>query len=115
MKQIEADKHYYNNTFEIKDGILRVDRVYMVDEYRFTQEHYKKLDEIYKTLPQFQGYNGVPYWFGTEEDEFHLWVSFEPSGLQFGGKLQLKDFRNWEEIFHNLLLTADFPYKYLDK
>ncbi|MCY6960253.1 hypothetical protein [Clostridium brassicae] len=113
MNIIIEDEHYYNNTYDIDNGILFIDRVYMVDEYKFNEDTYKKLENIYKSLPGYiENPTSVYCWYGDEGkgDKFYLLVSFEPSGLQFIGKLHLDCFIKWEEKFN--VLIADFPFKY---
>ncbi len=112
LKLIE-NIHYYNNSFKVTNEVLFIDRVYMFDEYEFTQDDYKNLDIIFNKLPYFIGYTPCATWFGEDDkDEFWLWVSFEPSGLQFCGNLKLEDFKLWENNFHKLVENYNFPFKY---
>ena len=102
--------HYYNNTFAVVDGNVKIDRIYQIDESAFTERDYEKLGEIYKGLPGFFGdRHGCPYWYG-HDDEFHLTVSFEPVGLQLTGLLEQNEFERWERAFHTSLENAGFPY-----
>jgi len=41
------------------------------------------------------GDNGIPYWFGFNEDEKHISASVEPSGLQFSGLLDNSEWVIW--------------------
>ena len=110
MSLIEGKHYYDNNYLTAVNGIVKIDRVYKVDESMFTECDYDKLGEIYKELPGFIGdYFGCPYWYGLDY-EFYLTISFEPVGLQLTGLLYQNEFEDWERTFHTLLEKADFPY-----
>ena len=109
---ITEDVHYYTNSYDIKDGILRIDRVYLFDEDRFADVHWDKLGVIYASLPEYRcsGEYDVPYWFGREgADKMYLWISAEPPGFQVAGELPLALFLPWEEQFH--VLIGEIPFK----
>lgn len=108
---ILEDVHYYNNRMEIQNGCVTFDRVYMIDGYKFTEDDCVRLEAIYSQLPGYLADAGYPYWFGQDEDGIYLWASPEPSGLQFCGRVNMKDFINWETQWHMLLAQADFPFK----
>ena len=115
MGKIVEDEHYYNNRYNVVDDILEFERVYMVDEYKFDNDTYEALGKVYKSLPCYMGDStNLPCWFGDEEkgDKYFITVSFEPSGLQFWGKLTILDFLRWEKEFNELL--EGFPFKYQD-
>lgn len=112
VKMIE-DEHYYNNRFIVINDIVEFERVYMVDESKFTKETYEELGEIYENLPSYLGkQTEYPCWYGDEQkgDTYFITVSFEPSGLQLWGYLPSSDFMQWERKFNELI--ANFPFKY---
>lgn len=107
------DDHYYNNKYEVINGLVKFERVYMVDEYKFNHKTYEALGKVYEMLPSYIGKETtLPSWFGDEErgDRYFITVSFEPSGLQFWGKLPIDDFLQWEGKLNDLI--KDFPFKY---
>jgi len=107
---VQQEKHYYNNHFAAENGIVRIDRIYAIDESAFAGHDYDKLGEIFRALPEFVDGDGCPYWYGTDEDGFYLTLSFEPVGLQLVGRLRQNEFEDWERKFHCLLKDAGFPY-----
>ncbi|WP_222619089.1 hypothetical protein [Ornithinibacillus hominis] len=113
MGKIIEDEHYYNNRYTVENGIVDFERVYMVDESKFSNETYEAIEKVYESLPCYLGKKtNFPSWFGDEEkgDNHFITVSFEPSGLQFWGKLPISDFLKWQNKFHELI--ANFPFKY---
>lgn len=115
MAKIIQDEHYYNNRYNIVDNILEFERVYMVDEYKFDNETYEILGKVYESLPCYiWDSTDLPCWYGDEEkgDKYFITVSFEPSGLQFWGKLPILVFLQWEKEINKLL--EGFPFKYQD-
>lgn len=113
MDKIIENEHYYNNCFSVVDDIVEFERVYMVDENKFNSETYEELRKVYESLPHFIGNSTyLPCWYGDEEkgDKHFLSVSFELSGLQFWGKLPVRDFLQWETKFNKLI--EQFPFKY---
>ncbi len=108
---ITEDIHYYTNTFAVSDHAVSIDRVYLFDEDAFTADHWKTLDEIYRSLPRYRcsGSYAVSYWFGIEgKDPYYLWVSAEPPGFQFVGELLRSDFEEWEAKFHSKISVLPF-------
>ncbi len=109
---IMEDIHYYTNSYNVKDRMLRIDRVYLFDEDAFTESDRELLGSIYASLPQYRrsGGNDVPYWFGREgTDRIYLWVSAEPPGFRIAGELPLSEFLKWEIQFHALI--GELPFR----
>ena len=52
-----------------------------------SDEGWEKISEVYKSMDGWIEGKGFPYWYGTEEDDRYISVSFEPSGLLFSGKV----------------------------
>jgi len=111
MVELIKNKHYYNNSYEVNNGVLFLDRVYMVDEYRFKDSTYDELAKIYRILPEFVfNPTNVCCWYGDKDkgDKYYLYISFESSGLQIVGNLPLMDFENWEKEFHKEIVRIPF-------
>lgn len=49
------DEHFYNNSYVVVDDVIKFERVYMVDEYKFNNKTYEDLSKIYKILPFYIG------------------------------------------------------------
>jgi hypothetical protein len=102
---------YDNNTQHIAPiGELQpVERVYAIRFTDFGDAHLKRLDDLYRSLPEFAGYgnDGVPYWFGPEESPPFLCASVEPSGLLVSGILSSEQWLAWDGKFREHL--TEFP------
>ncbi|MFB8372847.1 hypothetical protein [Paenibacillus taichungensis] len=65
--------------------------------YDLPDEVWDKVSKVYEHMPGWIGYkSGVPYWFGSEEDDVFIEASVEPSGLSF---YALDDWVSWIETF----------------
>jgi len=131
-KPLIKNKHWYTEPFDYSDDtdtswngtekfwldsdnelIVRIARVYAVDEFVFTEQHRQKINDIIMRLTAAD--NPKPNCFFTDtEGTTELWYSWEPVGIQIGGQLRLSVFENWEYVWHNLLELAVFPYRYED-
>lgn len=101
---------YDNNTDYIAAvGELQpVERVYAIRFSQFSDAHWKRLAEIYPTLPEWVGQgNNVPCWFGLEDSPPFLWASVEPSGLLVHGMLPPEAWERWDSAFRGHL--HEFP------
>ena len=68
--------------------------------YYLPDEEWNKISNLYESMPGWIGYkNGVPYWFGQEDDDIFITASVEPSGLSFYAQLNKSDWNSWIEIF----------------
>ncbi|WP_339240555.1 hypothetical protein MKX40_07620 [Paenibacillus sp. FSL R5-0517] len=68
--------------------------------YDLPDEVWAKIAKVYERMPGWMGYNsGIPYWFGTEEDEVFIEASVEPSGLSFYAQMNSEDWTSWIESF----------------
>lgn len=56
MAKVLEDVHYYNNSYSVVNDIVEFDRVYMIDEYKFKNETYERLESVYKKLPSYLGH-----------------------------------------------------------
>lgn len=113
MSKVIEDEHYYDNRYNIIGDVVEFERVYMVDENKFSSRTYDTLEKVYKSLPSYIGNpTFLPCWYGDNEkgDRYFITVSFEMSGLQFYGKLPISDFLQWESKFNELI--ENFPFKY---
>lgn len=108
---ILEDRHYYINTYMVNGNTVDVDRVYTFYEDCFAESDYVRLGEIYAQLPGWLANTNQPYWFGLDDDEFWLWASWEPPGLQIAGHVLLQDFAAWDARFHELLEKSGLPFK----
>ncbi|MBY0014025.1 hypothetical protein [Paenibacillus typhae] len=63
-------------------------------------EVWDKVSELYKSMPGWIGYkDGIPYWFGQEEDDVYIAASVEPSGLSFFAQMNQRDWELWITTF----------------
>lgn len=68
--------------------------------YYLSDEVWDKVTNIYESMPGWIGYkNGIPYWFGQEDDDIFIVVSVEPSGLSFYAQMSNGDWNSWIERF----------------
>lgn len=63
-------------------------------------EVWGKVSELYKSMPGWVGYkDGIPYWFGHEDNDVYIEASVEPSGLAFYAQMNQNDWVVWIETF----------------
>ncbi|GKV54482.1 hypothetical protein NCCP2222_04290 [Sporosarcina sp. NCCP-2222] len=68
--------------------------------YYMPDEVWAKVAAIYERMPSWIGYtNGIPYWFGQEEDEVFIMASVEPSGLSFYAEMSDREWSSWIKRF----------------
>lgn len=68
--------------------------------YYLPEEEWNKITHLYESMPGWLGYkNGVPYWFGQEDDDLFITASIEPSGLSFYAQLNHSDWNSWIQRF----------------
>jgi len=69
-------------------------------KYDLPDEEWSKISSLYERMPGWIGYkNGVPYWFGQENDDQFITASVEPSGLSFYAQLNESEWHAWIERF----------------
>lgn len=75
--------------------------------YDQSAEKWSKVAILYERMPGWIGYaNGIPYWFGQEEDDVFITASVEPSGLAFYAQMRDNDWKAWIESFKSLATEA---------
>ncbi|MGN7387488.1 hypothetical protein [Sporosarcina sp. SAFN-015] len=68
--------------------------------YYLPDNVWDKVKNIYESMPGWKGYkDGIPYWFGCEEDNVFITASVEPSGLSFYARMSNDDWHSWIERF----------------
>jgi len=68
--------------------------------YDLPDEQWKKIAELYTKMPGWIGYlEGIPHWFGEEDDEVTISASVEPSGLLLYARMASGDWEKWLESF----------------
>lgn len=68
--------------------------------YYLPDKEWKKITNLYERMPGWIGYkNGVPYWFGQEDDDIFITASVEPSGLSFYAQMNNSNWNSWIERF----------------
>ena len=136
MKKLIRNKHWYTEIFDYTDDrdiswhskeygierfwldkgdeiIVKIARVYAIDEFAFTCQQAQKISAIIQSLIR-DGCLKANHFVYETDGEIYLWYSFEPVGIQIGGQLALYDFEQWEQKWHDYLEKAGFPYKYED-
>ncbi|WP_342563164.1 hypothetical protein NST84_27100 [Paenibacillus sp. FSL R7-0345] len=65
-----------------------------------SDEVWEKVSDLYQSMPGWAGYkDGIPYWFGQEDDDVYIVASVEPSGLSFYAQMNQSDWDIWMETF----------------
>ncbi|WP_338760742.1 hypothetical protein WAF17_14155 [Bernardetia sp. ABR2-2B] len=60
------------------------------------------ISAIYESMEGWIGFgkndqnDGIPYWFGIDETQKHIWASIEPSGLLFAGLMKDDEWEQWK-------------------
>lgn len=60
--------------------------------YTAPDEVWKKIGEVYESMPYWNGNENGPSWVGEEID---LWASVEPSGIQIAGTMPEQVWEEW--------------------
>jgi hypothetical protein len=64
--------------------------------YDAPDEVWSKVQEMYSQLEGWMGDgHDLPYWFGFNQNQKHICASVEPSGLQFTGLMDDKEWEQW--------------------
>lgn len=64
--------------------------------YYLSDEIWEKVKNIYERMPGWIGYiNGIPSWFGQEDDDVFIMASVEPSGLSFYAQMSDENWNSW--------------------
>lgn len=68
--------------------------------YYLDDEVWDKVPSIYESMEGWLGFqNGIPYWFGYDEDEVYIEASIEPSGLSFYAQMEENQWIEWIGLF----------------
>ncbi|UQZ37545.1 hypothetical protein C2I18_15615 [Paenibacillus sp. PK3_47] len=60
------------------------------------EEVWDKVADIYKRMPGWIGYtDGIPYWYGQEDNDVFIEASVEPSGLAFYAQMDKSEWDFW--------------------
>ncbi|WP_228548330.1 hypothetical protein [Sporosarcina obsidiansis] len=64
--------------------------------YSLPDELWGKLAAVYESMPGWIGFkNGIPYWFGQEDEDVFICASVEPSGLSFYAQMSDDEWSSW--------------------
>ncbi|MEK5468012.1 hypothetical protein MKY64_23665 [Paenibacillus sp. FSL R7-0210] len=64
--------------------------------YYLSDEVWNRVAKLYERMPGWIGYiNGIPHWYGQEEDNVYIQASVEPSGLSFFARMNQSDWDSW--------------------
>ena len=76
--------------------------------YDAPREVWRKVAQIYEQLPGWLGYDGVPYWFGKNDDGGSKMVSasVEPAGLQVSSYMEDDEWAEWLGTFTRMASAA---------
>ena len=105
---------FYDNLEPLADtlSLVEIERVYCLDLARFAEREWRRLDEIYRSLPGNYRFAQTAMWFGSdEENPPFLWASVEPPGLQVYGVLSLGDWTAWNHAFLTALGDGSLPFR----
>ncbi|MBC9913424.1 hypothetical protein ICL55_23490 [Chitinophaga varians] len=82
-------------------------------QVRVNDKAWEKVIAVYEQLPGWIGFsNGIPFWFGTNENEKHISASVEPSGLLVGAYMAAEEWLQWVETFQEIATRElGFPVK----
>jgi hypothetical protein len=70
-----------------------------------------KITLVFQQLPGWVGYtDGIPYWFGTDDDNKHVWASVEPSGLLVSANMEKEEWDPWIASFKEIA-TKELGFK----
>ena len=73
---------------------------------------WQKVVHIYQKMPGWQGFgvDGLPYWYGNQNDETFISASLEPIGLHFLSRMESQHWEKWFEQFKELATAElEFP------
>lgn len=63
-------------------------------------EVWNTVANIYERMPGWRGYiDGIPHWFGLEDEDVYIQASVEPSGLSFYAQMNQSDWDSWIGAF----------------
>lgn len=71
--------------------------------YSAPEEVWKKIDNVYRTMPYWSEKENLPCWIG---DDIDLRASVEPSGIQIAGTMPDKIWKEWYDTLKNKLSEA---------
>ncbi|WP_172196105.1 hypothetical protein [Saccharibacillus qingshengii] len=61
---------------------------------------WETVGELYERMPGWIGYvQGIPHWFGQEEDGIRITASVEPSGLCMEARMDEESWQSWIGLF----------------
>lgn len=64
--------------------------------YYLPNEVWNKVAKLYERMPGWIGYiDGIPHWYGQEENEVYIQASVEPSGLSFYAQMDQRGWDSW--------------------
>jgi hypothetical protein len=68
--------------------------------YYLSESVWDKVSEVYMKMPGWLGFKeGIPRWFGEEDDPIFIEASVEPSGLAFYAHMKKDEWESWIENF----------------
>ena len=71
--------------------------------YSAPEEVWKKIEDIYRSMPYWGEKDDCPRWIGTDID---LWASVETSGIQIAGTMPEKIWNEWYDTLKTKLSEA---------
>jgi hypothetical protein len=113
----EGEAWYYDSGDELDAAgdeagrTLDVTRTYCLYWHAFTDGHWDMLERICRALPGWQaGSADLPRWYSAAEVQApYLWASVEPPGLQVGGELDARLWREWDQRFRDAIADSGLP------
>lgn len=75
---------------------------------------WEKITSVYEQLQGWVGFSdGIPFWFGTNENDKHVCASVEPSGLLVSGYMDKEEWLHWIASFQEIA-TKELGFKIQD-
>ncbi|MCT4596524.1 MAG: hypothetical protein N4A50_01420 [Vallitalea sp.] len=68
--------------------------------YSLLHETWDKISNLYSQMPGWINFiNGIPYWFGTDEEQKSISASVEQGGLHFYSRMPNEEWEDWFNLF----------------
>lgn len=66
--------------------------------YDIPESEWTIIGDIYKNMDGWLGSDGLPRWYGTEDNAKYIYASVEPGGIQFVGNMDPAYWTAWMTV-----------------